>query len=106
MKLENCKECAKAEFKAFHPIYWAHCKGCAVRSLAGSPQFWSGGLDGGNAAPYRKLLGQLFGDAWREGHERVLAERERQKALETAAEHADSARIHAPTGRQNDAARG
>lgn len=83
LEIDTCTQCAKAQFNAFHPMYWAHCKGCAVRSLAAGPQFHAGGLDGGDAAPYRKLLGQLFGDAWRDGHERVVAERERQKALET-----------------------
>jgi hypothetical protein len=106
LKMNTCDECEKAQTRAFHPLYWAHCKGCAVRSLAGGPLFHAGGLDGGNAAPYRKLLAQMFGDEWRLGHEQVVAERERQKALETAAKHADSARSKAPTGRQNDAAMG
>lgn len=78
---ETCDECEAAKSKAFHPIYTAACKGCAVRSLAGSPQFYAGGVDGGDAKPYRRLLGVIFGDEWRRGHEAVKAERTRQMQL-------------------------
>ena len=75
--LEPCDYCIKAAERTDFPLYRAQCKACAVRSLSLSPEFYAGGLDGGNAKPYRKLLGQIFGDDWRQAHDLVLAERDR-----------------------------
>jgi hypothetical protein len=59
------------------PMFRAQCKACAISSLAAGPDFWRGGLDGGDAKPYRIQLARIFGDGWRAGHELVKAEHAR-----------------------------
>jgi hypothetical protein len=72
-----CPHCAAAKVAPDHPRYQAGCGQCGIRSLAQSPLYQEGGLDSGNAAPYRKLLAQVFGTEWRAGHRLVEAEHAR-----------------------------
>lgn len=82
---ESCDYCRRAQIEPECPRYRAQCRGCAVRALANGPLFTRSGLDGAVAAPYRKALSGIFGDAWRDGHALVKAEHERIKAAKRAA---------------------
>ena len=73
----TCPNCRIAEQRADYGRYQAGCTGCAVRELAQGPLFHRGGLDGGDAKPYRVALAGLFGDGWRDGHRLVLAQADR-----------------------------
>jgi hypothetical protein len=73
----TCPSCAIAAHHPDTPHQHAGCKGCAVRALAQGPAFHKSGLDGLLAAPYRKALTAIFGDAWRQGHEQVKAQHAR-----------------------------
>lgn len=75
--MNPCDCCRLAEQRPDYARYQAGCKTCAVRELANGPLFHRGGLDGGDAAPYRKQLGLIFGDRWRDGHQEVLAQADR-----------------------------
>lgn len=76
---ETCSYCNKAEQEADFPMYRASCRGCAIRSLAHSPQFHKSGPCGrlDPSDPYSKALGFIFGDGWREGHVLVKAQADR-----------------------------
>lgn len=80
----SCTSCARAAADVDSPFQHAGCKGCAVRALAQSPDFYRGGIDGGDAKPYRKALALIFGDDWRAGHDLVLAEAARIKKARSA----------------------
>jgi len=69
----TCRHCTAAADRPAHPFYTAGCVDCGIRELAQSPEFHAGGMDGGDAKPYRKRLSLVFGDAWRDGHQHVLA---------------------------------
>lgn len=75
----DCVDCRRALDAPDSPLYQSHCIGCAVRSLAQGPQFHTAGLDGGDSKAYRKALSLIFGDQWRLGHARVVAEHQRIK---------------------------
>lgn len=79
---DTCDYCQRAKEEADYPLYRAQCRGCAVRALAQGPigSFCKQGVDGPSAAPYRKALGLIFGDAWRDGHKLVRTEYDRIKA--------------------------
>lgn len=75
--LETCEACRIAATNPDTPHQRAGCKGCAVRALAQGPMFHQSVVDGHLAAGYRKALGLIFGDDWRQGHELVKAEHAR-----------------------------
>lgn len=79
---ETCDYCQRAQQEPDYPLFRAQCRGCAVRSLAQSPigSMCKQGLDGFHAAPYRKALGAIFGDNWRQANQLVRAEYDRIRA--------------------------
>lgn len=79
LTLTHCSYDRERILRPDFPMQRRDCKACAVYALANGPDFWRGGLDGGDAKPYRKALAQIFGDDWRRGHAMVVAESERIK---------------------------
>ena len=80
----DCAACLGAQKRPDTPHQRAGCKGCAVRALAQGPAFYASGLDGSQNASYRKALGLIFGDQYREGHDAVRAEAARIKEARAA----------------------
>ncbi|WP_225784472.1 hypothetical protein [Xenophilus sp. Marseille-Q4582] len=98
---ETCDYCDRAQAEADWPLYRAQCVGCAVRALAQGPLFHAAGVEGSIAAPYRKALAQVFGDDWRNGHERVKAEHARIKAARDLTRSASGSDAPKPLSRLN-----
>lgn len=78
--MNACPACEKAKTEPLTSLVRASCRGCAIRELARSPLYHQASmLESWRGADYRKALAQVFGDAWRDGHDLVKKERARQK---------------------------
>jgi hypothetical protein len=78
--MNACPACEKAKTQPLTALTRAACRGCAIRELARSPLYHQASmLESWRGADYREALAQVFGDAWRDGHELVKKERARQK---------------------------
>ena len=77
----TCPDCQAAQTRADHPIYRANCRGCAVRGLANSIQFFRAEKAGRLVPEYQKALQAAFGDGWKQAHQDIKAEATRIKAL-------------------------
>lgn len=84
--MTDCSYCESAKAEPDYPVFRARCVGCGIRALAQSPIYHGAAVRGRLDAPYRKELGQLFGDDFEAGHLRVKAEAERIKATRKARE--------------------
>lgn len=81
----DCYYCALARGRWDWPMYFRTCRGCAIRELANSFDFFDS-LKAGRMLPaYQQSLRANFGDAWKEAHEEVKAEYERVQALRETA---------------------
>ena len=77
----TCLACAAAQTDAHHPIYFARCRGCRVRSLAQSIPAWESAQAGRITPAYKAALQVLAGDDWQAAHAEVKQERARIVAL-------------------------
>lgn len=78
----TCPDCTHAATNAVWPGYHASCRGCKVRALANSPQFWRSMTDGQQTPSYRQGLVAAFGEEGAAaGHAEVKAEYARLRAL-------------------------
>ncbi len=80
---DTCAYDQAAQTSADYPFLRSQCRGCAIRSLAASPFFHAAGVSGrlNPEDSYTKALALIFGDGWRDGHQLVKAEFERNKKL-------------------------
>ena len=75
----NCPGCRLAEKDPTTVIAYAHCLGCDARALANSEMFKESAAAGAMSKPYRKALGQVFGERWKDGHAMVKQWAEKMK---------------------------
>lgn len=76
-----CLACAAAQTDADHPIYFARCRGCRVRSLANGPAHFEAQQAGRITPAYKAALQKLAGEDWQAAHAEVKQERARIAAL-------------------------
>ena len=81
----GCHYCAMARERWDFPMYFRTCRGCAVRALANSFDFFSSRKARRMLPAYQQALRASFGDAWQASHEEVKAEYERIQALKETA---------------------
>ncbi len=77
----TCLACAAAQTDADHPIYFARCRGCRVRSLANGPAHFEAQQAGRITPAYKAALQKLAGEDWQAAHAEVKQERARIEAL-------------------------
>lgn len=77
----TCLACAAAQTDADHPIYFARCRGCRVRSLANGPAHFEAQQAGRITPAYKAALQKLAGDDWQAAHAEVKQERARIAAI-------------------------
>lgn len=90
----TCKACAAALVDPETGHFGALCLECQARSLAQAPAYFEAMAAATFTRTYRQALQVVFGAAWMQGHEAVLAwgrrieaarkERQRRAALERA----------------------
>lgn len=81
----GCHYCAMARERWDWPMYFSACRGCAIRGLANSLEFFNSRKAGRMLPAYQQSLRANFGDAWQTAHEEVKAEYDRVQALREAA---------------------
>ncbi|MDE1999128.1 MAG: hypothetical protein KGI52_09405 [Burkholderiales bacterium] len=81
----GCHYCAMARERWDWPMYFRTCRGCAIRALANSFDFFDSRKAGRMLPAYQQSLRANFGDAWQTAHEEVKAEYERVQALRETA---------------------
>jgi len=67
----TCADCQAAQANPHHATFAGSCDDCAARMLAHSHEAREARSLGQVTPSYRRALGNAFGSAWREGHERV-----------------------------------
>lgn len=67
----TCEPCTRAEANPRSGIYQTGCKECESRMLAHSPAMAESAKAEALLPAYRSALQHLFGEDWKEGHERV-----------------------------------
>lgn len=67
----TCTACTIAKINPRTSRFDAGCIECSARALAGDPRFHACGLTGALSVEYIAALRSVFGEGWREGHERV-----------------------------------
>lgn len=78
----TCPHCTAATTNPHRGLEDAACRGCQVRALANSPQFWRSMQDGQQTPGYRAALVRVFGaDGAAAGHAEVKQEYSRLRAL-------------------------
>lgn len=78
----GCPGCRLAEADPMTVIAYAQCLGCDARALASGRLYEQSAASGAMTKEYRRALGQVFGERWKEGHAMVKkwAERMKEKA--------------------------
>lgn len=67
----GCPGCRLAETEPCTVIAYAHCLGCDARAMASGRLYEQSASTGTITKEYRRALGQVFGDRWKDGHEMV-----------------------------------
>jgi hypothetical protein len=82
----ECPDCAAAALSPFWAGYKPNCKGCSIRALSESPDYFKAGKGGSVNLhkPYRHALDVIFGADWEAGHQLVKAEHARIKSARAA----------------------
>jgi len=69
--MTGCAACSIAKVNPRTTRFDAGCLECSARALAGDPRFHSSSLTGALSVEYIAALRSVFGEEWRESHERV-----------------------------------
>lgn len=75
----ECPGCRLADKEPTTVIAYSQCICCEARAMAVSRIYEQSALSGVMTKEYRKSLGQVFGDRWKEGHEIVKKWAQRMK---------------------------
>jgi hypothetical protein len=75
-----CPGCREAESNPMTHVLYLDCRSCEARALAVSRIYEQSAAAGAMTKEYRKSLGQVFGERWKEGHEMVKKWAGRMKA--------------------------
>lgn len=67
----TCRHCEAAERNPHSGLYSSHCDGCKARAIANGTELWEASRDGQITPRYRAALEKVFGERWKQGHERV-----------------------------------
>ena len=69
----TCEACETARRNPLSGLYHRDCLECSARALAGSPAYHAAAMADAITPDYRDALQAVYGEAWREWHQRVKA---------------------------------
>lgn len=75
----SCPGCREARSNPRTHVMYLGCEGCESRALACSHPYEESSKAGAMTREYRKALGSVFGERWKDGHTMVKRWAEKMK---------------------------